>query len=467
MSLQQLTLILFARWRVICKILLGTIFLITAVSFILPKKYTATASVLVDARASDPIYGGMVQSQVLPGYIATQVDIASSERVARRVVRDLGLDKNPQAIAQWKEEGNGSGTVEQFFAEALSRKLEVTPSRESSVISISFTGSTAEFSSIVANAFAKAYIDTNLELKVQPAKEFAGWFGDRTKQLRDSLEKAQTRLSEYQQKEGIVATDERFDIESARLAELSSQLSQVESLKSDSASRSRQAKGSMASSPDVIQSPVVQGLRADIARSEAKLKELSGQLGINHPQYQRAAAELETLKARLDVEMRQVANSVGTTNAVVQQREDELKQALDAQKKKVLQLKEVRDRVAVLQRDVEAAQRAYELVTQRLSQTNLESQSQQTNVVLLSPAVEPMLPSGPKILRNFILSILLGAFFGITWAMILELFDPRFRGTNDLASIGNIPMIGVLPKIKVTKKAPRAKFGLFRKTRTA
>ena len=81
-----------------------------------------------------------------------------------------------------------------------------------------------------------------------------------------------------------------------------------------------------------------------------------------------------------------MASSLGSANQVNVQREAELRATLDAQKKKVLQLKEERDGIGVLQRDVEGAQRAYELVTQRLAQTSLESQTQQTNIAMLTPA---------------------------------------------------------------------------------
>lgn len=452
MSLQQFLLILKARWQIILTVLAVVVGTATGVSLILPKQYTATASVLVDVKSSDPIYGAIMQAQMLPGYMATQVDIATSERVARRVVKMLGFDKNPQAIAQWQSEGEGKGTVEAFFAEALGKKLDVKPSRESSVIGISFTGTDPKFAAALANAFAQAYIDTNLELKVEPAKEFATWFGDRNKQLRDALEKAQSKLSDFQREKGIVATDERLDIESARLAELSSQLGQIQAMRADTASRTRQATGRMDTSPDVLQSPVVQSLRADIARGEAKLKELSGQLGLNHPQYQRAAAELEALKARLDLEMRQVASSVGTSNTVMLQREAEVRAALDAQKKKVLELKEVRDQVAVLQRDVEAAQRAYDLVGQRLSQTSLESQTQQTNVVVLTPATEPPKHSSPKLLLNIVLAVFLGSLLGVGTALMLELANRRVRSAEDLGEALGVPVLAVLDAVVAPRR---------------
>lgn len=444
MTFQQFVLILKARWKVILAIFSVVVATTLVLSLILPKQYTASTSVLIDMKSADPIYGAMMQAQLLPGYMATQVDIITSDRVAQRVVRMLGVDKNPDAIAQWQDEGEGKGTVVTFFADLLQKKLDVKPSRESSVINIGFTGTDPTFAAGVANAFARAYMDTNLELKVEPAKEFASWFGDRAKQLRDNLEAAQARLSAYQKEKGIVATDDRLDVENARYAELSSQLTAIQAQRADSSSRQRQASGRMDTSPDVINSPVIQQLRADVARQEAKLKEMAGQLGQNHPQYQRSQAELETLKSKLDTEMRQVASSVGTSNVVNQQRENDLRQALEAQKKKVLELRAQRDEAAVLLKDVETAQRAYDLVTQRLSQTSLESQTQQTNIVVLTPADPPIKHSSPRILLNTVLACFLGGLLGVGVALLLELTNRRIRSAEDLFEALGVPVFAVL-----------------------
>src|SRR5581483_7343480 len=76
-----------------------------------------------------------------------------------------------------------------------------------------------------ANAFAKAYMDTVLELRVMPTRQAALWFDEQLKVLRNNLEQAQARLARYQSDKNIVATDERLDTDNTRLMELSAELS--------------------------------------------------------------------------------------------------------------------------------------------------------------------------------------------------------------------------------------------------
>ena len=132
---------------------------------------------------------------------------------------------------------------------------------------------------------------------------------------------------------------------------------------------------------------------------------------------------------------------------------DLVRAELDAQRAKVLKMKEGRDGMSVLARDVDNAQKAYDAIVGRLNQTSLESQSQQANVNVLSPASPPLLPSSPKLLLNTLVAIFLGGLLAVGSALVRELMDRRVRGTQDLVEALGLPMLGVLPKPAV-KRGP-------------
>ncbi|HEX4598928.1 MAG TPA: chain length determinant protein EpsF [Burkholderiaceae bacterium] len=445
LTLAQLAhIVWWRRWTVLVVFILivgGT----AAVSLTMAPSYKATATVLLDAKRGDPVLGPMAPSLIPPGFIATQVDIINSPRVAMRAVGALGLDKSLFARDVWLRDGKGAGTLEQFFSERLLRSLEVRPSRESNVISIQFTGAEPNFAAAVANAFARAYVDTSVELLADPARSSAHWFDERVGQLREQLETAQARLSDYQRAHQVLATDERIDVETTRLTELNAQLTAIQGQRAESASRGRGAQDQMASSPDVLQNPVIQNLRSDIARAEGKLKELGAQLGPNHPQFQRSKAELDELSSKLDSEMHQVANSVSANNTVNEQREAEIRTSLEAQKRHVLELRTQRDEVAVLLRDVENAQKALDVAAQRLSQTSLESQAQQTNIQVLSEALPPTQKSSPHTLINVMIASLFGGILSVGAAVARELSDRRLRNADDAVRVFGLPVLARLP----------------------
>ena len=443
MTFHQFLLILRARLWIVLGTVLAVVGTALAVSLLLPKQYTAQTALVVEFKA-DPLIGAMLPAQMVPGYMATQVDIINSSRVAQRVVNLLGMDQSPAIVAQWQDETEGRGSIGVWLADLLQLKLDVQPSRESNVINIGYEGADPQFAAAVANAWAQAYIDTSLELKVEPARQYTKWFDSQTASLRGELEAAQKKLSDFEQTQGVIATDERIDVESARMAELSSQLLGAQAQRMDS--ESRKGQGSRADSlPEVMQNSLIQTLKADLVRQQGVRDQLAGRYGVNHPELARVDADVASLKQRIASETRRVVNSLTTTSRVDVKRVAELQAAVDAQKKRLLELKAERDQIAVLQRDVGNSQAAYDLITQRLAQSNLESQTQQTNIAVLTRAVAPLEPSSPMVLLNTVLALFLGSLLGVGAALLLELMDQRVRGEEDLGQIDGLPVLGVIP----------------------
>jgi succinoglycan biosynthesis transport protein ExoP len=451
MSIHQFLLILRARYRVALLVLAMALGLALSVSLALPSQYTAQTAVLVDLRTPDPVIGASLPGVVAPSYMATQVDIISGERVAQRVVSMLKLDEDPALLEAWKEATQGRGSKAVWLADSLQKRLDVRPARESNVINISFKGSDPEMTAKIVNAFAQAYLDTHLALKTEPARIYAEWFEQQAKASRANLEAAQARLSNYQQKAGIVTNDERMDYETAKLGAISTQLTEVQGITTDSQSKRNGRTDTVA---EVMQSPLINGLKADIGRLEAKVQEADVKLGPNHPQMQSMQSELASLKRRLASETGNISASIDTAYRVGKDRERELQSAVAAQKSRVLMLNKDRDELNVYRRDVEAAQRAYEEISKNASQTRLQSLTNQTNVVRLNTATAPLKPSSPKTLLNVLIAAFGGTLLGIGVALWLELSNRRVRSPEDLTQVLDLPLLG-----RLSAASPRAKPG--------
>jgi capsular polysaccharide biosynthesis protein len=109
-------------------------------------------------------------------------------------------------------------------------------------------------------------------------------------------------------------------------------------------------------------------------------------------------------------------------------------------------MKQVRDEGLVLAREVENAQRAFDLVMTRQNQTALESQATQSNVYVLTAAVEPVDHSSPRIMQNTVLAAVLGVVLAIGSCLVLELIDRRVRTAEDVVQAIDLPVIGTMPR---------------------
>lgn len=415
------------------------------VSLLLPKQYTGVASVVIDIKP-DPVSALNFPAAAMPGFMATQVDIIQSERVALRVIRDLKLAQSAQIREQWQADTEGQGTIEQWLVDLLQKKLDVKPSRESNVVSIAYKAADPRFAAALANAFAQAYIATTLELKVDPARQFNTFFIAQSKDARDALERAQTKVSNFQRAKGIIASDERLDVETARLNELSSQLVQMQAIAAESMSRQAQAQGSSGERmQEVLNNPIIGSMKVDLTRNEARLQELNAKFGDRHPQVVEARANIAELRSRIEAETRRVTGGVGVTSSINRQRESQVRKEVAAQRATVLRMKAVRDEGQVLQRDVENAQRAYDALMARLTQTALESQTTQSYANMLSTAAPSVEPSSPRIILNTALAVFLGLLLAVGVALLMELTDRRIRAPEDVVTALGLPVLGSLP----------------------
>ena len=444
----QFLLIFRAHYKPALAVFLLSIGVGVAICFLWPKKYVATVTVVMDVQSADPV-AASASPAIIPGYMMTQVDVIQSDRVAQNVIKVLALDQSPIVKDQWKDDTGGKGKLVDWFSGVLLQGLTAVPSPTSNVIAINYVAADPAFAALIANSFARVYLDTSIELRADPAREYTRWFGDQGKTLRGALEKAQATLSKFQQEKGIVAKDEQMDNETAVLTHLSQQLGAAQGVTVDAQVKQNSGTDTL---PEISQNSSIQNLRLDISRQEAKLAEAANNLGKNHPQYVRMQSEIDALKTKLEAEKQLVTNGFSTSRKVSHDREVELTAAIEAQKKKLIELKAVRDQLAVLQRDVDFAQSAYDGVSKRYNQTSLESQITQTNLSILSPATAPLLPTIPNIPKVLLGSLLVGILLGAGTAYGLEMLNRRIRCVEDLADMLQLPVLAVIEQPKQPKK---------------
>jgi len=452
MTLQQFLRALRARFGVFLLVLAATLLAAAGTSLMLPKTYKAAVSLLMDARNEQSLSSAqrpLILPQERLAFLETQKDIISSKKVARKVVQNLKLAEEPAVREILRDEAQGAAPLEDRVVDAVLKKLKVETS-QSNVIRVSYASPDAAAAARIANAFAGAYIGTLLELHVEPAREAAAWFDDQLKRLRVALEQAQARLTENYQQRGIVSADERLDVESTRLQALSDESVRAQERSSQWDSREQQARNAVRQGaspdrlPDVLDNPFIQRLKGELLLGETRLRQMATQYGRNHPEFQRQVSENQGLREKLDAEMAKVVASVGSSARQSRDREASLAQAMEAQRKRLLGLKQSRNELTVLRRNVESAERAYDVALQRSVASQVDSRVNQTSVTVLSPAVAPNRPASPRMDLNLALAAVVGVMLGIGIVLLLEVSDRRVRSQDDLQNAWDVPLLGEL-----------------------
>src|SRR6266850_2275868 len=377
MDLNQYILALKARRKAFITVLAVTVFTAIVVALVIPKRYDATATILIDARDEQTMAPARMSPRERAGYIFTQMELIASGKVAHKVVRDLKLAGQPGVREDWEKDTGGVGSIEEWLATNLLEKLKVD-SGASNILIVKYSANDPKKAADIANAFAKAYLDVALELRTEPSREAGQWFDEQLKEVRAN---------------GYIIT-----------------------------------------------------VKSALQAAEGRLKEQAEVLGPNHPTYQRTVAEVEGLKERLNAEANKVVTGLGNAVQQTQKRVEELQTALKDQSERIMKMRESRVDMAVLTRDLDNAQRAYDGALGRAIAVKVDSKVRQTNLAMLTPAVEPLKPAVPKVGLISALSVVIGLLLAAGMVYLLEVLDRRVRSRTDLESRLAVPSLGLLSR---------------------
>lgn len=359
MPLNFLFMVLRSRMALIALVMMITVAVSGYFSVTQPKRYTATASLLLNFASDNPFDNTSLPPQLASSYMATQVGIIASRKVALYVVDEQNL-------------GTTTGEKEAWVKRLLDN-LDVDPASDSRLITVSYTDRKPETAARLANSFARGYAATTQALSIEPSKRNAERFDVQIELMRSRLARAQSKLTSFQQDKGIVALDEKLDTETTRLHNLADELLEAQANTRDVRAR---------------------------------------QLGVNHPEYIRAIQSEASLTAA-DLE----------------------------QKNRVLQLKQQRDELGVLAREVQVEQATYENALQSYYNEQMQSSFGQAGVDVLDPAVPPRVPTTPGVAVNMIGGLLLGAFLGMLLAVGTELLFRRIRSADNIEELLDTRML--------------------------
>src|SRR5438270_9209281 len=256
MDLNQFILALKARRKAFFTVLAVTVFTAIVVALVIPKRYDATATILIDARDEQTLAPAHMSPRERAGYSFTQMELIASGKVAHKVVRDLKLASQPGVREEWERNTGGSGTVEEWTVTNRLVELKVD-SGASNILIVKSSANDAKKAADIANAFAKAYLEVALELRTEPSREAGQWFDEQVKTLRGDVTSAQAKLAAYQKEKGIAGADERMDVDYTRLAETNAELSRQKTATMDGQTRYKEAQHLIAGGASLEAVPAV------------------------------------------------------------------------------------------------------------------------------------------------------------------------------------------------------------------
>ena len=101
-----------------------------------------------------------------------------------------------------------------------------------------------------------------------------------------------------------------------------------------------------------------------------------------------------------------------------------------------------------LELDINVNRNIYQKLLEFLTQVRVVESITLSKMKVVDAAVVPDKPEFPKKLRNYIISIFLGLFWGLSAAFFVEYIDNTIKSVEDIKHIKSLNLIGVVPRTK-------------------
>lgn len=446
LSFAQLFAILSARKLTILSMLIFTVASTYGITQYLPKSYTASAELFIDYKANDPLSSRQFSPMLDEGYMLTQVDMIKSEEVANHAIDATKLMSSEGVKKLVQAEGEEK--ARNMLVTQVAKDIEVVLRRSSRVVELRFSSDSPTQARDILNASIQGYIDLVTRLSAVPAKSRQEQYSSQLDTLRQELDKIQTAITDYQQKYGILDSDERLDTESRQLTDLSARQTTLETQRMEANSRRRSIEGLVRSGVTAADIPEIAGqrglpeLRLRLADSERQMAEIGSVYGRNHPRFKIVMAERDTLIQRLERESQIALKTVSADEGRFDQQAQALSSEIRTRQRKLLEMKKHRDIIGSYQRQMETVRQIYTAAVQKYDELLIASTVNSPTLAVLRWAVAPYTHSKPKLKNNLLMSIPIGFLLGLSIVFLTELSGRRVRHIDDLERELNMDVLG-------------------------
>jgi uncharacterized protein involved in exopolysaccharide biosynthesis len=345
-----------------------------------------------------------------------------------------------------------------WISQRLVSNITVENLGGSEIISVGYTGNSPGIAAQLANAFVDAYIRIDLDLRVEPAKRNSQWFASQLNILKQNLDLAQGRLTDFQQARGILEVSDEVDAENNKLVDLTQRytasLSDISEAKTLFAQLEAfdKAGGKSEELPEFLTNGRLQQWRDELTKLDGALAERSEQLGSNHPEILGIIARQDIAKAQIVEEIKKLRSSLAARVRIAEEKSSVLEAELNQQKSNMLALREDRDQLELLRREVEIRKAEYDDAFRRAGTLRLEGNIAQSGVRVMEEAVPPLEHSFPKKGLSVGLAAVAGIVLGVALSFLLEMIDRRIRSHKDLEQITGKPVLTILVAGKASKR---------------
>jgi polysaccharide biosynthesis transport protein len=402
---------------------------------LLPKKYTAQATVLVNFESND----GTRQAppDLFTSYLLTQVELLQNREVLLTVIDRLGLTQDPEFTAGFRNDG--VNTLRDWVEKQLRANLLVEQGKGIQLLYVSATSKDRNKAAQIANTIVEVYQARESKHGDDPSSGRAQEYSAQLTDLKNKVTVAERQMSEFRQRTGITDIVAANDVETQALAALEQQLLAAQNIRRTAESKRVEDQGS---TDPVMASQLIQNLKNQLSTLQAELAQSTATLGPKHPKVMELQSQITAARRSLDHEIQSFSQNSSGTVSSASDLEGRLRRAVDDQRTKLVKIREMQDEGQKLQLELESAQTVYKRALDSYDQVMFASSA------FVSRAAVPLEPSKPNKMLLLAVGAVLAVFLGLAGPLFYELmFNRRLHCRDDLERDLGLPVLAELDRI--------------------
>jgi succinoglycan biosynthesis transport protein ExoP len=462
------------RWRyVILGSAVACLLLGLIVTLLMTPKYTATSIIEISRDSSQVTNFQSIERETSVAdqeFYQTQYGLLESRSLSERVATQLRLVDDPKFFslfgiksedpafrqANGRYAAQGRATRLRISGEVLRAHLDIQPTRMSRLVNISFTSADGAFSTRVANAWADAFIQINLERKVQATSYGRNLLQRELALVKERLDESQRQLVGYASAQRIInlpgqanangTTSER-SIVADELSGLSTALTQATADRITAEARYQQ-RGRGGASSEALQNQAINSLRQRRAELASEYERLMVQFEPGYPQARAIKSQMDQLDRSIVREEGRVSGSLEADYRQALERERSLGARVEQLKSSFLDLRRRSIQYNIFQQEVDTNRVLYDGLLQRFKEIGVAGGVGINNISVVDPADIPQKPSSPRLLLNLVIALLAGLGLGVAIALGLEQIDEAIEDPGEVERRLGLPLLGSVPKVE-------------------
>ncbi|HLE21787.1 MAG TPA: polysaccharide biosynthesis tyrosine autokinase [Vicinamibacteria bacterium] len=372
-------------------------------------------------------------------YYRTQYRIIESKVLAEKVVFKLKLNEE----APFKQATDPAA----LFVSHVS----VVPLPDTRLAQIAIMHQDPKLATLWANTLAEAYVEQNLETKIETTRNIYSWLQERLGSAQNEVARSEEKLYEYTEKQDLFIPEEGQSIVSGTLEklneaytdaktrriELESMLSQIQSLK-----RSGQ---SLEAQPQVSEDPLVRNLNMQRAGLEVDLVKVQDRYKEGHPQVKKLRSQVEQIQSAIDAQAEKIVAGIQAEYQQIRRREQELLASVNEHKKESFEEGRKTVQMEMLQRETVSNKNLYEVILQKIKETDVAASLWSNNVSIIEEAVVPTAPISPNPRKNLALALVAGLVLGCGIVFLRDHLDNTIKEQEDVETHLHTDCLTIVP----------------------